>query len=131
MTPTAERTTTMHPTTITTNAQSAAAIRSAQLTAAALAALNAQGPDFETASADLRQEILALLNDPDEARQFAMVEYLAYDLAATTREIHGRDAAQHILREGYLIALNAHRDDGGQFTGVTDLLRLSHRETAE
>lgn len=121
----------MHPTTITTSTQGAAAIRSAHLTATALAALDAAGEAFEEARSHLAGEIHALLEDPDEGKRFAMVEYLAYNLAATTRDQHGADAAQRLIRDGYFIALNAHRHDGREFTSVTDLLRLNHQAATE
>lgn len=108
--------------------QGVAAVRGAQLTTTALAALEAAGDDLPAAVSKLSAEIQAALNEPDAVKRFAIIEYLAYNLDATAKSLYGSaEAAERtLIREGYLIALNANRADGGEFTSITDLLRLSH-----
>lgn len=108
--------------------QGVAAIRGAQLTTTALAALEADKDELPAAVGKLSAEIQAALNEPDAVKRYAIIEYLAYNLAASVRKLHrSAEAAERTLtREGYLIALNANRADGQEFTSITDLLRLSH-----
>lgn len=108
--------------------QGVAALRGAQLVSAALAAMDAPKDQTAAAVGHLTGEILTLLHEQDTVKQVSIVEYLAYRLASLLRDMKGStaQARTELTREAYLLCLNAHRQDGGQFLSVTELTRLSH-----